>query len=238
MLRGRPRVMDPDDLYAKPTITSTDLEFERDVAALPLERPVPSAVVRTLSLLLEVLLNDKFNNNPYEVNAMGHVLLTAQGIASAPCLGEVGFEHCPYEHAWLEIDGAIYDLAIDVRPRHLEFLLPSAPMVIAGLHLDGEPHGLLYGIDPDSYGGGLTPHALRSFAEPRTLPEYFDFQKGLYLSLWETLELLSEYLDLSLDEATIRKAHADTRWTVRADKQVPKALAKHWRWTAGFREGA
>jgi hypothetical protein len=208
----------------------THPEFARDVGALPLERPVPPDLVRTLSLLLEVLEgDDRFHGGCFNVTAIAHMLLTAQGIASTPCLGEVACKQGPFDHAWLEIEGAIYDLPIQYpMPGH-----PRQPMVIGGLHLgggrlEGRPPSILYGVDPKSYGGGFDPNGDRAQVGPRTLPEYLDYVTSIYGSLWDAVRILGEQLGLTLLEEELRKTHAATRWVIKADKPVPKGMTREW----------
>ena len=203
----------------------THPEFARDVAALPLERPVPPTLLRTLSLLLEVVAgDDRFHGGCFNITAIGHMLLTAQGIASVPCLGEVACKEGPFDHAWLEVDGAIYDLTI-------QYPLPGCPrqpMVIGGLHIGGERPRFLYGVDPKSYGGGWDPRGDRAQVESRTLPEYLDYVERIYISLWDAVRILGGQLDLTLREDALRKTHAAAGWTVKADKPVPNAMSKGW----------
>src|ERR1019366_5504368 len=155
----------------------------------------------------------------HELSAIGYVLLRESGIDEAElCIGVAHSPHVPsfipvdgiaFDHSWIEIGGAPIDAACAAP---LPPSIPVAP-VIVGMHVDdGRPTEITYGV-----GGALDEDGAR--VASLTLAAYFDaFDREGEPTPWETTIALGATLGLTLDAATTRSRHGETRWTLRAPK--------------------
>lgn len=199
--------------------------FESAIAALPVPPPDPK-VVQTLKLLYKILEgDDDWSGGCFMVTAIAHILLSEQGVASLPCCGEVAGEAGPFDHAWLEIDGAIFDLPIQYpHDRHLRL-----PAVIGGHHLGGTATRLVYGADPKSYGKVALGPSPGAMIQHLSLGAYIDGAEEHGLDLWFIVLTLGKKLGLQLDRSVLRSKYAATRWTIKDKVAIPKDLMRGWR---------
>lgn len=196
--------------------------FQDAVIHLPLERPLKAEVVLTLSLLHGLLnLDDAFHGASYLITAIGHILLAEQRIPSTPCMGLVGHRNGRFDHSWLEMKGAIYDLAIEY-PRDAR---AKQPMVVAGLHLDGTRPEILYGLDPKPF--ETPPHPDGDEARTRSLSQYIDTVSSLGAPVWSMLAELGSGRNLQLDAEQLRKKYAKTPWTLRDSLVLHRKMLSH-----------
>lgn len=199
--------------------------FERAVAALPLDPPVPEPITKTLKLLYAILeRDDDWSGGCYMVTAVSHILLNEQGIASTPCIGDAACDRGPFDHAWLEIEGAVFDLPLQYP---LDPVL-KMPAVIGGFHFGGQASRVLYGTDSRSYGKIAVGDGARGMIQALSLSQYLSGAESHGLDLWEMVVVLGKGLRLNLDKATLVNKYLTTRWTYRNAVQVPKALTRGW----------
>lgn len=200
--------------------------FETAIAALPVPQPIDPKVVQTLKLLYKILDRDEsFNGGCYMVTAMSHILLNEQGIESTPCIGDAVCDRGPFDHAWLEIGGAVFDLPIQY-PMDPKFKMPA---IIGGFHFGGQASRVLYGTDPSSYGKQVVVgDGTRGLIQSMSLGLYLSGAEGHGLDLWGIIKVLSNVLGLNLDKAALKKKYLSTHWTLRDSVQVPEAMTRGW----------
>lgn len=197
--------------------------FQDALVHLPLERPLKLEVILTLEMIHGLLnLDEAFLGTSYLMTALGHILLAEQRIPSTPCMGLVTHERGHFDHSWLEMKGAVYDLAIEY-PRDER---AKMPMVVAGLHLDGTRPRAFYGVDPRQYGNPAPPDADR--ARIRSLTDYIDEVSSLGAPVWSILPELGSGRFLQLDVDQLKKKYANTRWAVRDKLVIHPGMFKGW----------
>lgn len=199
--------------------------FDRTLAALPVQQPAP--VVKTLKLLHSVLERDEaWTGGCYMVAAVGHILLTEQGVNSTPCIGDVVCRQGAFDHAWLEIDGAIYDLAVS----YPNDGCPRFPMVFGGLGFDGKAPTIIYGADPKSYDtiAVALDGGVRQYVESLTITGYLDGAAALGADLWSAITVFAKALGVRVTIEEIRAKYNSTRWAVRDSVPIAKEMMAGW----------
>lgn len=151
------------------------------------------------------LLNDDFKKHPnpggcHLVSSILYVLLSEQGISSELCIGEVQRPEGPYfDHSWVEIDGKVFDLSIQLTLDGGR----NAP-VFAGYDLDS---GLLTKFNYLFMKEGLGLVATRAFRTP-----FSDYLDGAdYARSWGLIEDVGKSLGLNLNTGELRDRYKDTK---------------------------
>ncbi|MCW7755406.1 hypothetical protein OOT00_15600 [Desulfobotulus sp. H1] len=68
---------------------------------------------KILDIISDLIFYNEWTGACYASVAIAHTLLKFNKIESIPCIGVVGCDNGEFfDHAWLEIDGLIYDLAM------------------------------------------------------------------------------------------------------------------------------
>ena len=68
---------------------------------------------KILDSISDLIYENNWAGACYASTAIAHTLLTLHNISSTPCIGVVGCLNGEvFDHAWLEIDGLVYDLAM------------------------------------------------------------------------------------------------------------------------------
>lgn len=197
-------------------------------AVRALEPPVSPVVARTLDVVYRLIQGDEnWRGACHMSTAVAHILLVQQGVNSTPCLGDVVTLRGPFDHSWLEIDGAIYDLAIAYPlEEHEDSALPP---VIAGRHLpDGTPTELLYGAAPATYGRPALGNPSVEFIKRMSLTQYVDGAAEVGLDLWGIIIKLGQTLGLKMDKQMLKRRHMKTMWAIRDSVPVPSEMMSGW----------
>lgn len=130
-----------------------------------------------------------------------YVALCECGLAPRICIGECryGSHGIPFDHSWIELDGASYDLACAMS---LDNGKPICPPVIKGIDvMTGEPTGLRYGIvyrglDAEGEVVRILPFA-----------EYMDGYPNDPKGLWAIVGICLGNNDVDVDRLRNRYAH-------------------------------
>ncbi|WP_313891109.1 lasso peptide biosynthesis protein [Psychrobacillus sp.] len=147
----------------------------------------------------------KLNPNPGACHLMSsvfHVLLNEQGIDNELCIGEVKTGEQYFDHSWVEIDGKVFDIAIQ-------------------LTLDGSKNAPVYGgydlftvtASDLEYGSksiaGLDEVAQQIYVTP--FVNYMDAYPVFKEGAWKIVKVIGKNLRLKLERIELRQKYKDTR---------------------------
>jgi hypothetical protein len=169
-----------------------------------------SLVADTLLRLIHMVAqDDRWTGACHLVSAALTVLLREQGHAAVLCIGQVGdlrMGSGAFDHSWVELDDAIYDVAI-LRPFDASYAL--AP-VVSSHHLDSRTRtGLIYGVS--------TNHPPDPGASLVMMLGFQRFMDGAPFPVWKMIAEHATALQLPrTDHADLRRRHRDLTWTRRA----------------------
>lgn len=174
--------------------------------------PDGAVIVRTCFVVLRFLHANGWHGAGHPSTAILHVLLRAQGIPSTLCMGEARIAPSSFDHSWLEVRGAPFDMAISLP---LPQPTRALPPVVGGLDVEtAEPTVVQYGARPVH-----PPDPAAAQAQSMPFVEYMDGFPGVEHGLWAVVAGLAGSCGLPpLPVALTRAAHADTRWSVRSGK--------------------
>jgi hypothetical protein len=169
---------------------------------LPFEHEQKSAIYNTF-----FAISNYYKNNPnpgacHLISSIFHVLLKEQGIENDLCIGEVTYGNgLFYDHSWIEIDGKVFDIAIQLTLKD-----EINPPVYAGYDLFTEKiadrvYGTMSpsGFDFDAEKIIETPFVKYMNAYPR-------FKEGA----WQIVKIIGKDLRLKFDLNELPKRYADT----------------------------
>jgi Transglutaminase-like superfamily len=135
------------------------------------------------------------------LSSIMYVLLNEQGIKSELCIGEVKTGEQYFDHSWIEINGKVFDVAIQITLDGRR-----NPPVFANYDLGtGSPTQLVY--------GSSTPMGL-----DRVARSVLETPFGKYLSnfdnkdgAWKIIKKLGRELRLKLDITDMKQKYKDTK---------------------------
>lgn len=136
------------------------------------------------------------------ISSVMYVLLNEQGIESDLCIGEVKEENYFFDHSWIEIDGEIFDIAI-------QFTLngDKNPPIFAGYSLQtAERTSRIYGLASLS---GLDMQAKDVLKTPFT--KYMDGFPIHKEGAWAIIKKIGKELRLKLDTKDLRNKYNKTQ---------------------------
>lgn len=187
--------------------TSAVLRWEQSSRRLLEGDPRGAEIVRTCFAVLRLIQQKHWQGACHATTGVLHVLLLAQGVESRPCVGEARTPAFFFDHSWIEIDGAPYDMAVALP------LDPSPPMppVVKGVDVEtGTPTVIQYGVR-----SGIGDYAPATFVKSMSFVGYMDGFPDHRHGLWDVAADLGATLGLRLQVAQMRSAHADTSWLIR-----------------------
>lgn len=80
------------------------------------------AVLRVYTEVLRFVVDSEYLGACHDTSAVLHMVLAEHGVTSELCIGEVGIGRHFFDHSWVDIDGAIFDVAVcmpDPRGAHV-----------------------------------------------------------------------------------------------------------------------
>lgn len=106
--------------------------------------PFGQAALTPFTELLKFVVDSNYCGGCHDTSAVLHMLLTEAGVESTLCIGEVGKGRLFFDHSWVEVGGAVIDVAVCMP--HLEGEAVGGP-VFGGIDLvAGAPSCLRYGV--------------------------------------------------------------------------------------------
>lgn len=157
-----------------------------------------------------------FYNNPlagacHLISSIFHVLLKEQGIENELCIGEVTDKKTKrFDHSWIEIDGKVFDIAIQLNLQYEE-----NPPVYAGYDLyTEEVVKRFYGVPSPI---GLGADGRTAFETP--FVKYMDGFPYFKEGAWRIVELIGKDLDLKIDLKEVPKRYANTKRKLISDRK-------------------
>ncbi|MEC3020356.1 lasso peptide biosynthesis protein [Bacillus cereus] len=168
---------------------------------VPFEHEKKEEIQKTFFVVSDYL---KENPNPgacHFLSSIMYVLLKEQGIDCNLCIGEVKENNYFFDHSWVEVDGKIFDIAIQ-----LTYDERRNPPIFASYDLG------LEALTDREYGSS-SPKGLDPIAE-KVLNTSF----GKYISqaeikdgAWKTIKKLGRNLRLKLEVSELKERYNDTQ---------------------------
>lgn len=160
--------------------------------------------------------SDYYTINPlygacHLISSVLHVLLKEQGIENDLCVGEVTHKKGKFfDHSWIEIDGKVFDIAIQLTMQEEVY-----PLVYAGYDLYTEKLvERVYGTT-SQLGLDLDAETLLKTPFVNYMNAYPFLEKGA----WEMVESIGKDLRLKLDINELPKRYVNTQRTLISDRK-------------------
>lgn len=168
--------------------------------------PNKEKIIKTLFVVLGQIERNDWRGACNATCSVIHVLLSEQGVQSKLVLGEARKGSAFFNHSWIEIENAIYDLAI-AHPLIDEF---STPPTIKGYNVETLlPTEIEYDVD-----SGLADDAPTLLVKSMSLSAYFDnFPGHSTLGLWIAVLDAANQLGLKLDLTMLQSKYSNTQWS-------------------------
>lgn len=170
------------------------------ISEVNFEHPMSSIIKQTY-----VTLNDTFIQNPnpgacHLISSILYILLSEQKVESSLCIGEVeGPKGFYFDHSWIEVDGKIFDLAVQFTLDGQRF----APVYASHDLISGKPTVFNYRFKKD----GLDNIASKVMRTP--FVQYLDGALEEYG--WGQVEEVAQQLGLKLDRNQLRTTYKDVQ---------------------------
>lgn len=183
--------------------------FEQTAKQLLVNHQRGAAIAKTFATIDAFVAENDWEGACHATSAVAFVLLRAQGIEAMPCLGELAFGAAATDHSWIEIDDAVFDVAI-ARPLVPEF---ARPPVLAGRHIhDGSATQLVYGAT-----SGIAPMASATAVARLSIGQYMDGFPAHVDGLWGIVSELGATMGLSLNVRELRTRYGSARWVTKPE---------------------
>jgi len=143
----------------------------------------------------------------HAVAAVLYVLFWEVGVSSTLCLGEAQLGRIAFDHSWVEVDGAVFDVAI------MGTLMEEvgAPPTFRNRDLDTRRESRVrYGVTTGQERQALA-NAVLATPFHRFMSRYPDHPEGL----WAIARLVGMRAGLSLSVRQLKERHGPTEWCVR-----------------------
>ncbi|MDN8593174.1 SEC-C metal-binding domain-containing protein [Paenibacillus sp. 11B] len=179
-----------------------DEVYNKEILNIPFEHPLKKVICDTY-----VAINEDFRRNPnpgscHITSSVMYILLQEQNVECEACIGEVEVPGLGYfDHSWIEIDGAPFDIAIQLtldEKRHSR--------VYAGHDLNDcsiDPSMVNYRFSKDGLDNRVAGEIYRT-----PLTNYLDDatdQRG-----WETIERIASKLGMDISRNVLREKYKHT----------------------------
>lgn len=167
---------------------------------------------RILDLISDLIYEARWGGACYATTAISHSLLKLHNIDSTPCIGVVECENGEiFDHAWLEIDGLIYDLALPF-PQDQSSTVYNYFDDRFGFRGVENPESFAYGTDRD-----LNQQAQLVANDFNFIMEQTPFFNPR-LNYWELASGLSDATEKSATVEELKNITKDCKWTERRKK--------------------
>lgn len=160
--------------------------------------------------------SDYYKKNPHAgachlISSVFHVLLKEQGIENDLCIGEVTYHnHKFFDHSWIEIDGKVFDIAIQLTLQN-----EVNPTVYAGYDLYTEkPVERVYGTVSSVGFDAIGKHVLET-----SFVKYMDAYPNFKEGAWKQVKLIGSDLRLKFDLQELPKRYANTQRKLISDRK-------------------
>lgn len=154
-----------------------------------------------LDLMSNYIYEKSWAGACFATSAINHILLNEFNIISMPMLGVVNIDGHIFDHAWLEIDSLVYDVAIPLGIHtNFRYCLPEKGI-----------RGEKYAFANFRTGMSLeieTTNELLNFNKFMKNSPYFNEK----IDYWDLVVLLGKTLGLTLDRQKLIQKYGDTKW--------------------------
>jgi hypothetical protein len=169
--------------------------------------PAGPRIARTMQAVYDLMEAVRWDGACHAISALMFVLLREQGVQATLRLGEVAFGDGHFDHSWIEINGAVFDVAI---ARPLDPVSGHSP-VVGGRHVhDGQPTPLIYGAV-----SGLPQDADAARRQNMQLGEYMDVFPEHPQGLWGVAVDVGAQLGLHASAHSLRQRYSHVEWSRR-----------------------
>lgn len=156
-------------------------------------------------------ISDFYKKNPnpgacHLISSIFHVLLKEQNIENDLCIGEVKVGEQYFDHSWIEIDGRVFDIAIQST-------------------LDGSTNAPVYGgydlyteETPERIYGEASPSGFDNDAkmvQKTPFVKYMDAYPNFREGAWKIVKMIGKELRLKLNIDNLKTKHQDTQRIVK-----------------------
>lgn len=153
------------------------------------------------------VVSDYLKENPiygacHLISGIFYILLKEQDIECELCIGEVQARFGRFDHSWTQINGDIYDIAIQIQLDEVE-----RDPIFAGVDLGrGKKTDSVYGI---SDGKGLDAIAVQVLNTP-----FVEYMNGFPMDAWDITRKLLKKLNINrtIDELRSTYKHTDRKY--------------------------
>jgi hypothetical protein len=170
---------------------------------------VNSEVKNIAQGMIELIEHYSWGGACYASTAIMHTTLKLMGIESTPCLGVVKCMNGEmFDHAWLVVDEAIYDVAI-------AFPMPNSDSAITqyvpkhGYIAAVDTPNVFYGIDEVLDGEAL--FFAQNFHNIMNASPYFDDD----IDYWDLAEFFAKFHGIDVDKKELIKLLSDSAWVIK-----------------------
>jgi hypothetical protein len=176
------------------------LSYREIAMKLNFDHPKRKEITNTFFAVSDYLEEVQIAGACHLLSSILYVLLMEQGIDCDICIGEAAGFGSYFDHSWIEIDGKVYDVAIQ-----LTLDERRNPPVFNGINLKtGQPTEIIYGV---KYTGLIGDAKYIVFSQ--SFGQYMDnfplFQKGA----WQIVKQLADRLGIEVDIQELRKKYAN-----------------------------
>ena len=184
-------------------MTHLQIKSPRLVASeMPFEHKQKETIFKTF-----FAISDYYKENPnpgacHLISSIFHVLLKEQDIENELCIGEVqtGFQY--FDHSWIEIDGNVFDIAIQNTLDGSK----NAP-IYAGYDLSTEKEpSNIYGAQSPT-GFDLEAKMIMQTSFVNYMNRYPHFREGA----WKIVQIIGKKIRLKLDINQLKQKYKDTQ---------------------------
>lgn len=181
------------------------VKSQRIIAAeLPFDHALKNAVSETYFAILDYYRKYPNPGACHLISSIFHVLLNEQNIDNELCIGEVKTGEQYFDHSWIEIDGKVFDIAIQLT---LDGTIN--PPVYGSYDLGtGTQTGRVYGTQSSIGLGSMAKKVLKT---PFTnyLDGYGNFKHGA----WKIVKDIAKELQIKVNIDELRTKYADVTRT-------------------------
>lgn len=162
--------------------------------------------------LLNFIDKTQWEGACHATSAIMYIILSEANIDVIPCVGEVGIENTKtaFDHSWVEIDNAIYDVAIYLPLGGLKV----HPPVLRNLNIDNiGTVSIEYGCKTVKGIDGIAEYVLNA-----PIVEYMTLAPISQNGLWEITKEIGSKLNMTIDVKLIKNKYKDKRWVLKNER--------------------
>jgi len=184
--------------------SSGTLGTETTIKAVVASKGYPSEMADAIIGLYDYMKRKLWIGACHASSAVLFVVLSELGFSPTLCMAEVESPNLIFDHSWVEIDGAIIDLAISLPQQGAPM---SGPIVLDTDITTGKKYRLIYGTDR---GQGLDADAF--FVATTPCCDFMDIYPERENGLWDVVE---DVLGRKLSREVMQLKYAGTKREMR-----------------------